>query len=122
PGVLAALVSLLPALPLHVARSLMPPAPPWLPPRLHQLHRPLRRLGHRILQPPVGVGGVAEDLGPLGAELEDLHHQRVVVVLPRVITTLDVMAPDLLPEIAPLGVAEERLHRRAGIGDQPLAL
>ena len=31
------------------------------------------------------MGGVTEELGPLGAQLEDLHHQRVVVVLATVV-------------------------------------
>src|SRR3712207_8925852 len=39
------------------------------------------RLRHRVLQPPVGVRRVAEQLGALGAELEDFGDDGVVVAL-----------------------------------------
>ncbi len=67
------------------------------PDGLHQLERPLRRLGHAILQPPVGVVLVAQELDALVPEGQDLGDQGVVVVLVTVVTARVVAPPDLLP-------------------------
>ncbi len=46
----------------------------------------------------------------------------VVVVRVAVVAAADVRAPDLLAQVAARRVGEERLHRRARVGDRPLAL
>src|ERR1041385_3822220 len=46
----------------------------------------------------------------------------VVVVSIAVVATGGVGAPDLFAQVAAIGVAEEGVHRRAGVGDRKLAL
>ena len=92
------------------------------PHRLHQRQRPLRRARHLRLQAPVRVALVAEQVGPLVAELQDLGDVGVVVGRVAVVPAVHERAVHLLAQPAVRGVREERLHRRAGVGDHPLAL
>ena len=64
----------------------------------HQVHRLGRRLGHRVLHPPVGVGRIAEQLGAVGAQLHDLGDQRIVVVGIAIVAALDERLPHLLAQ------------------------
>ena len=107
---------------LHVGDFLADAGHRRLPHRLHQLQGPLRGAGHRVLQPPVGVGPVAEQLRPLGAQLQDLRDDRVVVVGVAVVAAAVEGAPDLLAQVAAVGVGEERLHARPRVEHGPLAL
>jgi hypothetical protein len=107
---------------LHVGDLLADAGDGGLPHRLHQLHRPLRRAGHRVLEPPVGVSLEAEEFRPLGPQLEDLGDDRVVVLGVAVVAAAVVGAPDLLAQVAPVRVGEERLHAGPRVEDGPLAL
>ena len=49
------------------------------PDLVEQVARRLRGLGHLIVEPVVGVGRKAEQLGPLGAQSHHLGDQRAVV-------------------------------------------
>ena len=69
-----------------------------LPHRLHELHGALGRPGHRVLEAPVGVGLVAEPLGPLRAQLQDLGDERVVVVRVTVVAAAVIRLPHLLAQ------------------------
>src|SRR5215210_6339426 len=57
---------------LHVGDLLADARNGRLPDRLHQLHRALGRLRHRVLDAPVRVRRVAEQLRALGAQLQNL--------------------------------------------------
>ena len=107
---------------LHVGDLLAHARDRWRPDLLHQRHRALGRLRHRVLEAPVGVRRVAEELRALGAELEDLGDDLLVVAGVVVVAAVDVALPHLLAEIVARRVGEERLHRRARVRDRPLAL
>ena len=62
---------------------------------------------------------VAEQLRSFSAEPEDLADRLLVVARIIVVATIHPHAPALLPQVASRRVAEERLHRRAGIGEHP---
>ena len=85
---------------LHVGDFFAHAADGGLPDGFHQLHGALGSLRHGVLEPPVRVRRVAEQLGALGAELEDLGDDRVVVVLVAVVAAVDEHAPRLLAQIA----------------------
>ena len=68
------------------------------------------------------MGPVAEQLGPLGAKLEDLGDDRVVVVGVAVVAAAVVRAPDLLAQVPAVGVGEEGLHARPRVEHGPFAL
>ena len=70
----------------------------------------------------MGVGGVAEQRGPLGAERQDLGDERLGVALVAVVAAGDEVAPDLLAQVAARRVGEERLDAGAGVEHRPLAL
>ena len=63
-------------------------------------HRVLGRLSHRVLEPPMGVGPIAQELGALDPEREDLRDDGVVVVGVGVVAARIVGAPDLLAQTA----------------------
>jgi hypothetical protein len=62
----------------------------------------------------VGVRGVAEQLGALGAQREDLGDDRVVVVLAAVVAAADERAPHLLAQIAAVGAVRNGLDISSG--------
>ena len=68
------------------------------------------------------VGLEAEELRALGAQGEDLGDRRVVVLRVAVVAPAVVGPPDLLAQVAPLGVGQEGLHARARVEDGPLPL
>ena len=80
------------------------------------------RLGHAVLEPPLGVVAVAQKLNALVTQLQDLGDDRVVVALVAVVTARIVGPPNLLPQIALIGERQKRIHRRSGVGDGVLAL
>ncbi len=92
------------------------------PDRLHQLHGPLGASAMAFSRRQWAWVGVAEQPGALGAQLQDLGDDRVVVVGVAVVAAAVVGAPDLLPQVAPVGVGQERLHAGAGVEDRPLAV
>ena len=89
----------------------------------HQLHGALRRLRHRVLEAPVGVRREAEQPGALGAQLQDLGDDRVVVVRAAVVAAVDEHPPDLLAQVAarPSRSGTARCDERV-LSDRPLAL
>jgi len=107
---------------LHHRHFLMHAGHGRLPDAQHQVHRLVRGAGHLVGRDPVGVGRVAEQAGALGAQLEDLGDDGVVVVRVAVVAAHDPHPPALLAQGAIAGIGDERLHRGAGVGDQPLAL
>jgi hypothetical protein len=106
---------------LHIADLLLDPGDRRRPDRHHQVQGPLRRLRHPVLEAPLGVVLVAEQADPLVAQAQDLGDERVVVVVAAVVAAAVVGAPDLLAQLAVVGVGEERVDRRAGVGDRKLA-
>ncbi len=67
------------------------------------------------------VRGVAQQRDALGAQAQDLGDDGVVVVLVAVVAAVVVGAPDLLAQVALVGEGQERIHRRARVGDRVLA-
>ena len=88
----------------------------------HQAHRLLGRLGHRVVEAPVGVRREAEELGALCPQAEDLGDALAVVVRVLVVAAAVVRPPDLLAQVAPVRVGQEGVHRGARVGDGPLSL
>jgi hypothetical protein len=105
---------------LHVGDLLAHARHGGRPHGLHELHGPLGRASHGVREAPVRVRGIAEQLGALGAQREDLADERVVVGRAGV-AAVDEHAPGALAQVAPGGVGEERVDRRARVGDQPRA-
>ena len=70
---------------------------------------------------PVGIGAVAEQPRLLGAQLEDLRDDRVIVGGPAGIAARGPHRERLVALLAVGRVDEERLDRGAGVGDAPLA-
>ena len=91
------------------------------PHRLHQRHGVFRRLGHGVLEAPVGVGLVAQQLGALDAQLQDLADDGVVVGRAAVVAAVDERAPDLLARRADRALGQERVDAGAGVDDDELA-
>ncbi len=83
----------------------------------HQVHRLVRRLGHRVLHPPMGVSLETEQPGAVGAELHDLGDRRVGVVGVAIVAAVDERTPDLLAERAVVGEGQDRIDRRARVDD-----
>ena len=92
------------------------------PDGLHELEGAIGRLGHAVLELPVGVGVVAQQADALGAQRQDLGDHGVVVVLVAVVAARVVGAPHLLTQGTLVREGEEGVHRRAGVGDGVLAL
>ena len=106
---------------LHVGDFLADPRHGGRPDRLHQLQRPLGRLGHRVLQAPVGVSLEAEQLRALGAQREDLGDDGIVVVGVALVAAIDEAVEDPAPQVAACRVGQEGLDARARIQHDPLA-
>ena len=89
------------------------PGPRRLPDPLQQAAHGLRRLGHGILQPIGGEGRIAQQLGALLAQLEDLDDDGVVVVAlplsPRAVKALNTFSRS----VAAARALQERLDRGA---------
>ncbi len=100
---------------LHVGDFLIDPLHRRRPDAHHQVHRPRRGLGHRVLHAKVGVGLVAEQVRPVGAQLDDLGDQRVGVVGIAIIAAIDERLPHLLAKPAIAGEAQHRIDRRTGV-------
>ena len=107
---------------LHVGHLLADSRHGGLPDRLHQFHGTFGRLGHRVFQPPVGVGRVAEQLGAAGPQREDRGDSAVVVGGTAARAAIDEHPPDPLSRVAALGMGEEGLDARPRVGDGPAAL
>ena len=107
---------------LHVGHLLADSRHGGLPDRLHQLHGTFGRLGHRVFQPPVGVGRMAEQVGAAGPQCQDRGDRAVVVGGTAARTAIDEHPPDPLPRVAALGIREEGLDARPRVGDRPAAL
>jgi hypothetical protein len=85
-------------------------------------HDPGRGLGHVLLEDVVGVGLVAEKLGPLGPEGGDLGRDGLVVGVVAVVAPVDEGGEELLPEVSPGGILEEGDAARLVEGEDPLPL
>ena len=107
---------------LHVRDFLVDPRRRRRPHGRHERHGAIRVLGHRVLEPPVRVRLVAEELRPLAAQCEDLRDRRVVVRRAAAVAAVHEHAPDLFTQRAVSGVREERLDARARVQHRPLAL
>ena len=94
---------------LHVGDLLTHPRDGGLPDRLHQGHGAFRGASHGVLEPPVRMRRMAEQSRPLGAQLQDLADDRVVVARIAVVAAAHELAPDLLAQVATGGVGEEGL-------------
>ena len=107
---------------LHVSHLLADSCHGGLPDRLHQLHGTFGRLGHRVFQPPVGVGWVAEQVAAAGPQREDRGDRGVIVGRAAARAPIDEHPPDPLPRVAALGIGQEGLDARPRVGDGPVAL
>ena len=107
---------------LHVGDLFANPQHGRLPHGFHEFHGPFRRSCHRVLETPVRVCRVAQQASPLGAQLQDLADQRVVISRVAVVAAVDESAPDFLAQLTARGVGEEGFDRRARVGHDPLAL
>ncbi len=85
---------------LHVCNFLVDARDRRLPNGFHQLHRLFRSFCHRILETPVRVCRVAEQLRAFGAQLKNLGDDRVVVVFAAVVAAIDEHAPRFFTQIA----------------------
>ena len=94
---------------LHVGDLLTHPRNGGLPDRLHQRHGAFRGASHGVLETPVRMRRVAEQSRTLGAQLQDLADDRVVVARIAVVAAAHELAPDLLAQVATGGVGEEGL-------------
>src|SRR5260221_641972 len=106
---------------LHVDDFLAHARDGGLPQGLHELRGALGRLRHAHLDAPVRVAGIAEDMRTFVAQLHDFGNDRLVVVLVAVVAAVGERAPDLLAQLAPVRVREERIDARARVEDRPLA-
>ncbi len=106
---------------LRLAELLPRPGEGGRPDLQHQRHGRLGGLGHGVVEPPVGVGRIAEQVRPAGAQLQDLGADGVVVVGVAVVASADPHAPARFAEVAAGGIDQEGLHGRAAVGHQPLA-
>ena len=70
----------------------------------------MRRLGHRVLQPIGGEGRIAQQLGALLAQAQDLDNGGVVVVGVVVVAARGKGLENLLAQVAPAGAFQERLN------------
>ena len=105
---------------LHVGDFFLHPLNGRLPHCLHQLHRTLGSLCHRVLETPVRMRRITKELRTLGTKLKDLRD--VLLVCRRAaFAAVDEHAPDLLAKVAAIRVGEEGIHRRARVRDDPLA-
>ncbi len=92
------------------------------PPHRHfELQRIVGGLRHRVSEVPVRVGRVAEQLGLLGAQLQDLAHHRVVVGHAAIVAARGPHPERLFAQAPIRRVGEEGLDRRARVGDAVLA-
>jgi len=89
------------------------------PHRLHERHRPLRRAGHRMLEPPVGMRRVAEQPRSAGAEHENPRSDGIVVGRAAAVAAADEHPPNPLPNATARCMHEERLDGRPRVADHP---
>ena len=94
---------------LHVGDLFTHPRGGGFPDRFHQFHGPLRGSRHGVLEPPVSMRRVPEQARPLGAELQDLADDRIVVARIAVVAATHELAPHLFAQVATGGVGEEGL-------------
>ena len=82
----------------------------------HQRHRRLGRPGHGVVgQPPVRMGREAQQSGALGAQFQDPPDDGVVVAGIAVVAAVVEGPPDLLAQVATVGIGQERVDRGAGV-------
>ena len=98
---------------LHLVAVGERPRPRRLPDPLQQAAHRIRRLGHGVLEPVGGEGRVAQKLGALLAQLQDLADGRVVVVGIAVVAARREGLVDLLAQVTPGRALQERLGRGA---------
>ena len=93
---------------LHLGHLFPDPGDGRGPDAHHQRHGGLWRIGHGIVgEAPMGVGREPQKLGPLGAQIEDLADPGVVVADVAVVAPAVERLPDLLAQIAAVGIGEE---------------
>ncbi len=107
---------------LHVGDLFAHPGHRRRPHLLHQLHGGLGVARHGVLEPVVREGRIAQQPGAFGPHQKDLGADGVVVVLAAVVAPPGPHPPALLAQVPPVGEGQERLHGRAGVGHQPLAV
>ena len=106
---------------LHVGDLLLDARDRGRPHAHHQLRGLLRIAGHRVVHAPVRVRREAEQLGAIGAQLDDPGDDRVGVVGVAVVAAALERLPHLLAQVAARRKREERIDGRAGVDDGPLA-
>ncbi len=108
---------------LHVGHLLVHARDRRRPHPQHQAHGRVGGLGHLVLELPGGVVGEAHQLGLLGPQRQDARDDGLGVVVGVLVVAAGVEgAPDLLAQVAPVRIGQERVHRRAGVEDRKLAL
>ena len=107
---------------LHVGDFLLHPGDGGWPDLHHQVHRRCRLFRHRVGHAVVGMGLEAQQLGTLGAQLQDLRDGGVGVIFATIVTAVDIGGIDFLAQIAAGAVFQKRLHHRAGVFQRPAGL
>jgi len=107
---------------LHVGDFLLHPGDGSGPDFHHQVHCRVRFLRHRVGHPVMGVGLETEQLGAVGAQLQDLRDGRIGVICPAIVAAVDIGGIDFLAQVAPRAVLQKGLHHRAGVLQRPAGL
>ncbi len=89
---------------LHVGDFFARPRDRGRPDAHQQSHGRIGMAGHAVLQPPMRMRGIAEQLGALPAQCEYFRNDSLVVVSAAVVAAVVVRAPDRLAQISALGV------------------
>ncbi len=100
---------------LHLGELLAGPVQRRHPNLVQQSVDVFGSLGHVVVEHILGVGAVAEQMGPTRTQLHDLVDQPPVVQFVVMVALLDVGGIELLPQVAAGGVGQERQH--AGFAD-----
>ena len=100
---------------LHIGDFFVHPVDRRSPHRHQQVQRIVRRLGHGLFQPPVGVGRIAEQQGAFSAQAQDFRTDLLVVRGVVIVAAQDEQAPDFFAQVAPGRIGFERLHGRTRI-------
>ena len=101
----------------HVGHFLVHAGHGGFPHLLHQLHSGFGRFGHGVVEAQVGVSGVAQQLGALGPQLQNLGNDGVVVVCAAVVAPVREHPPGLLAQLALVRIGQERVDAGTRVGD-----
>ena len=101
----------------HVGYFLVHAGHGGFPHLLHQLHSGFGRFGHGVVEAQVGVSGVAQQLGALGPQLQNLGNDGVVVVCAAVVAPVREHPPSLLAQLALVRIGQKRVDAGTRVGD-----